>query len=71
MIHNEIDMSSIHYARVTASLFLVIFALHLLRLIYGWDAEIAGYAIPMWASWIAMILAGFISAFGFKLAGKG
>ncbi len=64
-------MSAQLYARVTASLFLLLFVFHLLRLIYGWDAQIGGFQIPMWLSWIAMILAGFISAFGFKLGGKG
>lgn len=58
------------YAKVTAVLFLVLFVGHLLRLIYGWSLQIAGVDIPMWPSWVAMIVAGFLSAFGFRHAKK-
>lgn len=58
------------YSAITALMFLVIFVLHLLRLIYGWNASLAGMEVPMWASWLAMIISGFFSAFGFRLSDK-
>jgi hypothetical protein len=63
-------MSIKFYAGVCGIIFLIIFALHLLRLIFGWPAQIAGWDVPMWLSWIAMILAGFLSALGFRYTKK-
>ena len=47
-------------------LFLIIAALHGIRLIYGWNAVIGGLEIPFWASWVALIVAGHLSYTGFK-----
>ena len=54
------------YNTTTAALFLVIAALHLLRVILGWHAEIAGIDIPQWLSWVALIVAGALAYFGFR-----
>jgi len=31
---------------------------HLLRLVYGWEATINGAAVPMWASILALVVSG-------------
>ena len=36
--------------------------LHLLRLVYGWEATINGAAVPMWASVLALVVAGGLAA---------
>ena len=36
--------------------------LHLLRLVYGWEATINGAAVPMWASILALVIAGGLAA---------
>ena len=42
-----------------AVLVLAIVALvHLLRLVYGWEATINGAAVPMWASILALVVSG-------------
>jgi len=46
------------YNIVTATLFLIIAVLHLLRVILGWPARIDGLDIPLWASWLAILVTG-------------
>jgi hypothetical protein len=55
------------YNTITAALFLVIAALHLLRIIFGWPAQIGGIDIPLWASWLALVVAGALAYVGFRL----
>jgi hypothetical protein len=53
------------YATITALLFLAIGILHLLRIIFGWHAEIGGLSIPFWASWLALPVTAALAYFGF------
>jgi hypothetical protein len=49
----------------------VIFALvalaHLMRIWLGWPAAIGGWSVPMWVSWIGLIVAGGLAYFGLRL----
>jgi hypothetical protein len=54
------------YNTVTAALFLIVAAVHLLRIVFGWPAEIGGVGIPMWASWLALVVTGALAYFGFR-----
>jgi len=54
------------YNIVTASLFLIIAVLHLLRIIFGWPARIGGLDIPLWLSWVALLVTGALAWFGFR-----
>jgi len=54
------------YNIVTAVLFLIIAVLHLIRIVFGWPAQIGGLAIPIWASWLALIVTGALAYFGFR-----
>ena len=54
------------YNGITAALFLIIALLHLLRIVFGWSAEIGGVAIPMWASWLALVVTGALAYVGFR-----
>jgi len=53
------------YMTVTATLFLVVAIVHLLRIIFRWQVEIGGLSIPFWASWLAIPVAGALAYFGF------
>ena len=53
------------YMTVTATLFLVVEIMHLLRIIFGWQVEIGGLSIPFWVSWLAFPIAGALAYFGF------
>jgi hypothetical protein len=53
------------YMTVTATLFLVVAIMHLLRIIFGWQVEIGGLSIPFWVSWLGVLLAGALAYLGF------
>ncbi len=52
----------------------VIFALialgHILRVVFALEWTVQGQAIPMWASWVALIVAGYLGYQGFRLSKK-
>ncbi|MBI2508517.1 MAG: hypothetical protein HYV99_00455 [Betaproteobacteria bacterium] len=50
------------FTMVAILVFALVALLHLLRLIYGWEATINGAAIPMWASVLALVIAGGLAA---------
>jgi hypothetical protein len=45
--------------------------IHALRIINGWEAVIGGWAVPMWVSWLVVIIVGPLAYQGFKLSKKG
>ena len=47
-------------------IFILIFLLHLLRLVFGWGANFAGWAVPMWLSWVALVLAAVLVWLNYK-----
>jgi hypothetical protein len=54
------------YNSITASVFAVVAVAHLLRAIFGWGAQIGGLEIPVWLSWLALVVAGALAYFGFR-----
>jgi hypothetical protein len=50
---------------LTATLFLVMATVHLLRIIFGWQVEIGGLSIPFWVSWLGVLVAGALASLGF------
>ena len=54
------------YMTVTATLFVVVAIMHLLRIIFGWQVEIGGLSIPFWVSWLGVLVAGALAYFGFR-----
>jgi len=60
-------MSQKTFLTVAGSVFLVVAALHLLRLLFRWEAVIGGWAAPMWVSGVALAVSGYLAFFAFKL----
>ena len=56
------------YNIVTATLFLIVAVLHLLRVVFGWPARIGGLDIPLWASWLAILVTGALAYCGFRFS---
>jgi len=56
------------FSLVTGGLFLVIAVVHLARIIYGWEITLNTLAIPMWVSWTALAVMGFLAYSGLQLA---
>jgi hypothetical protein len=59
-------MTQKSYNLVTGVLFIVIGSLHLLRSIVGWDAVVGGVEIPLWISWVVVVLAAYLAYYGIK-----
>ena len=63
-------MNQKNFFITAATIFLIVAILHLLRAINGWPLVIGSWNAPMLLSWIAFVIAGFMSYWGFKLARK-
>ena len=56
------------YFRVSATIFLVVAVLHLLRVVKGWSLEIGGAPIAPWFSVVLGLLLLFLSWNGYRYA---
>ena len=63
-------MQSKTFFLTSGVLFTVIALLHLLRLLSGWEAVIAGWAVPLWASAVAAIVSAYLAYEGVRLGRK-
>jgi hypothetical protein len=55
------------YMRISGALFGIIALAHLLRLVRHWPIDLAGYMVPLWVSWLGVILAGGLSIWALRL----
>jgi hypothetical protein len=53
------------YLKISATVFLIVAIVHLLRIILGWSAEIGGWNVPFWVSWLGVFVSGALAYFGF------
>ena len=51
-------------------IFAIVALAHLLRILMGWSIVIDNWTVPMWLSWIALVIAGVLSYFGFSLVSR-
>lgn len=58
------------YYTTVAIIFSVITIVHLARIAQQWEAVIGNYAVPMWVSWAAVVIAGYLAIRGFQVANK-
>ncbi len=61
-------MTARTYLLATAILFSVVTLVHLVRIILGVQATVAGWPVPMWLSWAAIVVTAVIAFYGFRLA---
>jgi hypothetical protein len=54
------------YFKTVGIIFALVFILHGLRAINGWQAEIGNWIVPMWISWLAVAISGFLCFVSFK-----
>jgi hypothetical protein len=64
-------MSQRTFTIIASAIFGVVALLHVLRIFFGWPAVIGGWTVPMWLSWIGLVVAGGLSYFGIRLARRG
>ena len=64
-------MSEKTFSAIAAVIFGLVALLHLLRLVMGWSIVIATWSLPMWLSWVGLVVAGALSYFGMRIASRG
>ena len=59
-------MTAKSYSRLAALIFVVVAALQLIRAVSGWPVTVgATTSIPLWASWVACVIADVLAWIGF------
>ena len=56
------------FATIAAVIFALVALLHLLRLVMGWSVVIDSWTVPMWVSWVGLVVAGGLTYYGTRLA---
>ena len=64
-------MSQRTFTIIASVIFGAVALLHMLRIFFGWPAVIGGWTVPMWLSWIALVVAVGLSYFGISLVRRG
>ena len=64
-------MSQKTFTIVASVIFGIVALFHLLRIFFGWPAIIGGWTVPMWISWIGLVVTGGLSYSGINLAMRG
>lgn len=55
------------FTLTAGAVFSLVAALHALRLLCGWDAVIGGWTVPLWVSWAALAVSGYLAYTAFKV----
>ena len=63
-------MTAKSFCGLAAAIFMLIALVQLTRAALGGSLSINGNEIPVWASWIAFVIAGGLSFLGFRAAGR-
>jgi hypothetical protein len=58
------------YLAASGTIFGIITILHLARIMYGWPAQIGSVHVPTWASWLSLLVAGYLAITAFILLKK-
>jgi hypothetical protein len=59
-------MNTVDYSRLAAVIFAIIAVLQLLRAVLGWPVTVDATSIPVWASWLACVVAAALAWLGFS-----
>ena len=63
-------MSHKAFLTVSGTIFGLMAFLHLARILAGWPARIGTCDVPMWLSWVAAVLAGYLAFSAFRLKSR-
>ncbi len=58
------------YLLISGTIFGLVAAAHLSRLVYQWPIVLTGRAVPEWVSWPGLVISGALSVWGFSLAAR-
>ena len=63
-------MSQKAFSLIAGVVFGLIALGHVLRIVFGISLVVQDFTVPMWASWIAVVITGYLAYEGFRLARK-
>ena len=55
------------YCLVSGILFTLVALAHLLRILYGMSVQIDAIDVPMWVSWIGLVVPGALAVWAFRI----
>ena len=58
------------FSIVAGVIFAVVALLHLVRIYMDWPVMIGDWSVPMWVSWIALVVAGGLAYLGLRFAAR-
>ena len=58
------------YVVVSGVVFGVVAVLQAVRALYQWPLQLAGFDVPIWPSWVAVVVAGALCAWAFRSVHK-
>jgi hypothetical protein len=61
-------MSQKTFSLVAGLIFLVVALGHLSRLAFRWTVVLGGWTLPMWVSWLGLLVAGYLAYEGLSLS---
>jgi hypothetical protein len=64
-------MSQKTFSLIATVIFLVVGLMHALRLFFGVHAELNDWVVPMWVSWVGLVIGLYLASEGIGLARKG
>jgi hypothetical protein len=56
------------FSLVAGVIFALVALLHLVRIFLGWPVDIGEWSVPMWVSWVALVVAGGLALLGLRLS---
>ena len=60
-------MSQKTFTRIAGLVFSLVALLHALRLLFRWNAVIGGWSVPLWVSWAALAVSGYLAYTAFRV----
>jgi hypothetical protein len=60
-------MSEKNYLIISATIFALVALLHFFRLFTHWSFQIGTMSVPLWGSWLALVIAAALSVWAFRL----
>ena len=63
-------MSTVNYSRLAGVVFAIVALLQLVRGVAGWPISIGDMVVPVWASYVACVVAFALAALGFTASNK-
>jgi len=59
------------FSFISGIIFLAVAVAHLSRIVFRWEAIVAGWPVPLVISWAAVFISGYLAFEGFRLSRTG